>query len=52
MKISILQVLGVLCFWGFIAVKLAGTSLATWSWWWMLMPIVPIFGLLVARLGL
>ncbi len=50
--IKVLEILGGLCFWGFIAVKLAGTSLAAWSWWWLLMPIVPIFGLIVERVGL
>lgn len=36
----------------FIAVKLAGTSLAGWSWWWLLMPAVPDLSLVVMRLGL
>lgn len=36
----------------FIAIKLAGSSLATWSWWWLLMPIVPILGLVVKHFGL
>ncbi len=36
----------------FIAIKVGGTSLALWSWWWLLMPIVPIFGIFVQRMGL
>jgi len=39
-------------FWAFIAIKLAGTSLAAWSWWWLLMPPVPLIGMWVARSGL
>lgn len=39
-------------FWGFIAVKLCGTSFAAWSWWWVLCPIMPWMGLAVVRLGL
>lgn len=39
-------------FWGFVTIKFVGTSLAGWSWWWVLVPIVPIFGLLVQRGGL
>jgi hypothetical protein len=41
-----------LMFWGFIVVKAWGTSFALWSWWWMLIPIVPWMGLLVERWGL
>lgn len=36
----------------FIAVKLAGTSLATWSWWWLLMPLVPTVAFVLDKLGL
>ncbi len=25
----------------FICLKLAGTKVAAWSWWWLLFPIVP-----------
>ena len=38
--------------WGFIAVKLVGVSFAAWSWWWVLLPIVPWLALLVQHLGL
>lgn len=41
-------------FWAilFIVVKLMGTSLASWSWWLIFLPIVPFLGLLVKYLGL
>lgn len=31
-----------LAFWTFIVVKVGGTALASWSWWWILLPIVPV----------
>jgi hypothetical protein len=36
----------------FVAIKLAGHSLAAWSWWWTILPIVPLLGLIVQRFGL
>ncbi len=36
----------------FIVLKLGGTSLAAWSWWWLLLPIVPVLVVLCQRLGL
>lgn len=39
-----------LCF--FVAVKLAGTSFATWSWWWFLAPLVPELSLVVRHYNL
>lgn len=36
-----------LLFWGFIVVKVAGHTFAAWSWWWVLMPIVPWLSLLL-----
>jgi Flp pilus assembly protein protease CpaA len=36
----------------FVAVKVAGTSFAAWSWWWMILPLIPVLSLLVTRLGL
>lgn len=39
-------------FWGFIVVKVAGHTFALWSWWWVLLPIVPWLSLLVTRFGL
>lgn len=41
-----------LIFWWFLIVKIAGTIYAAWSWWWILLPIVPVVGQLVARYGL
>ena len=49
---KILQLLAALCFWSFIAIKVAGSSLALWSWWWILVPVVPVLGLIVERAGL
>ncbi len=45
-------ILHALIFGFFIAVKVGGTSLAAWSWWWLLLPIVPVLSLLVTRWGL
>lgn len=44
--------IGTLMFWGFIAVKLAGTSFAAWSWWWLLLVIVPWLSLAVKHFAL
>ncbi len=38
--------------WTFIVIKVAGTSLAAWSWFWLLLPPVPIIGLWVQKVGL
>ena len=40
----------VLMFWGYIAGKLIG-AFADWSWWWVLLPIVPWLGTLIQRVG-
>jgi hypothetical protein len=48
----LVQFLWALCLLTFMAIKLAGTSLAAWSWWWILLPPVPLIGALVVRLGL
>ena len=32
---------------GFIAGKIAGTYIAMWSWWWLLMPLVPVIAAVV-----
>lgn len=34
-------------FWGFVAVNVWGVSFAAWSWWWLLLPIIPWLGLAV-----
>lgn len=31
----------------FIAGKLVGGYIATWSWWWLLMPLVPVIGTII-----
>ncbi len=41
-----------LLFWGYITVKVVGTSFAAWSWWWLLVPIVPWLSLGVKAYGL
>lgn len=48
----VLAILTSLMFWTFIAVKVAGTSLAAWSWWWLLMTPVPVISLFVKHFGL
>lgn len=53
MTTSVIRIFGVLCFWGFIGVKLGGTAFATWSWWWVLFAPAPVLGVLGTRfLGL
>jgi hypothetical protein len=40
-------------FWiAFVVIKIAGHTLAAWSWWWMFLPFVPVLGLAVQKLGL
>ena len=41
-----------LTFWSFIAIKVGGASLASWSWWWVLLPQVPVFALAARMLNL
>jgi len=41
-----------LTFWFFVVVKWLGTLFAAWSWWWVLLPIVPVIGVLVSHFGL
>lgn len=35
----------------FVIIKLGGTALATWSWWWVLAPIIPDLVCLLKRAG-
>lgn len=51
MKYTI-EIIGTLCFWFFIAVKVAGHAFAAWSWWWVLFTPVPVLSLAVKALGL
>jgi hypothetical protein len=42
----------VVCVWVFIAGKAMGTGLlAAWSWWWLLIPQVPITAWLLTSAG-
>lgn len=34
----------------FVCLKLAGTKLTAWSWWWLLLPIVPLLTELIKNL--
>jgi len=41
-----------LMFWGFITVKFFGSAFAAWSWWWVLLTIVPWLALVTRHFGL
>jgi len=49
---SLINLLGGILFWGFIVTKWLGTTFAAWSWWWVLLPIVPWMALLVQHFRL
>lgn len=36
----------------FIVIKVGGTQLAAWSWWWLLLPIVPDLVIILRHFGL
>lgn len=36
----------------FVIIKLGGSAFAAWSWWWLLLPIVPDLVLILRKLGL
>lgn len=40
-----------LLFWIFVIIKIGGTSLAAWSWFWILLPIVPVITLFLNKMG-
>ncbi len=44
--------LGGLVFWAFILIKGWGTALAAWSWWWVLLPVVPVMWVVLEKAGL
>ena len=46
------QLVVYVCLTTFIAIKVGGTALTAWSWWWLLMSAVPVFWLLLSRLGI
>ena len=35
----------------FVLIKVAGTTLANWSWWWLLFPVVPDLAFIFTKLG-
>jgi len=35
----------------FLVIKIGGTALASWSWWWVLLPIVPDIMWFVTKMG-
>lgn len=39
-------------FWVFLIIKIWGVTFASWSWWWVLLPVVPTFWALLGRVGL
>lgn len=49
---TVVPVFLALLFWMFIATKAWGTIFVAWSWWWLLLPIVPWCGYAVQRLHL
>lgn len=38
-------------FWMFIVIKVGGTAFASWSWWWVLLPIVPCITFILNATG-
>lgn len=40
-----------LWFWMFVLIKVAGSALAAWSWWWVLCPIIPDIAFIAGKLG-
>lgn len=49
---AISKMFWIFVFWVFVTIKVAGTSLAGWSWFWILVPLVPVAELLVRHFGL
>lgn len=35
----------------FVIGKVGGTAFTAWSWWWLLLPIVPVGDLLARAMG-
>ena len=48
---AVIQTLHWLTFTAFVAIKVGGTALATWSWLWLLMPAAPVFALAFSHMG-
>lgn len=40
-----------LSFWMFVIVKIGGTVFAPWSWWWVFVPVIPVFAEFARYLG-
>lgn len=40
------------CFISLVVLKAFGSSLITWSWWWLFLPWVPVTYLLLGKAGL
>lgn len=40
------------CLVAFVAIKIGGAALASWSWWWLLLPAVPVTARLLDAAGL
>lgn len=49
---ALIETIGWILFWGFVVVKVWGTSFAAWSWWWLLMVIIPWLALGVKHFNL
>lgn len=49
---QVLAIVWPVCVWTFVAVKIGGTALASWSWWWLLLPQVPVVDLLLRLHGI
>jgi hypothetical protein len=49
---GIMKIVWPVCLWTFIAIKVAGTSFAAWSWWWVLLSPIPVVSLITGKLGL
>ncbi len=35
----------------FVVIKVGGTALVEWSWWWILAPVIPDLVLIFKRVG-
>ncbi len=49
---SVIRLIWFLAFWGYLGVKIGGVTFATWSYWWLLLPVVPWFALAAKHWGL
>ena len=49
---NLYQVLWPVMLWSFVVIKGWGVAFAAWSWWWLLLPIVPELWLALGKAGL